>query len=475
MNFSRLRIKNLLLITAAFILAACLILPQTPFAATPDSGVSSDILTQLGDAMSRVSERVNPAVVNISTSKTVKTPRLPFDDPLFRKFFGEGRTQKQKVFSLGSGVIATPDGYIVTCNHVIEGAEDIVVRLNDSREFKGKIVGLDSRTDIAIIKITAENLPTVAWGDSDKLRTGAVVIAIGNPYGLNQTVTMGIVSATGRAGMGLVDYEDFIQTDASINPGNSGGALINSRGELIGINDAIFSTSGGNQGIGFAIPSSMAKNVMDSIISQGKVVRGYLGVQVQPLTADLAKQFGMKHDKGILVVDVTEGGPADKGGIKRGDIIVGFDNKDLDNPFQLKNLVASSKPGKIVEIKIFRDGNPLILPVVITELPTETVAAPLTESNNALKGVTVQDLNADILQQLGITREIQGVVVMNVDEESRALGVLKRGDIVMEINKKPVGSLTAFKEATSKISLKDAVLMLVMRGGFVQYITLAGQ
>ena len=475
MNFSRLRIKNLLLITAAFILAACLILPQTPFAATPDSGVSSDILTQLGDAMSSVSERVNPAVVNISTSKTVKTPRLPFDDPLFRKFFGEGRTQKQKVFSLGSGVIATPDGYIVTCNHVIEGAEDIVVRLNDSREFKGKIVGLDSRTDIAIIKITAENLPTVAWGDSDKLRTGAVVIAIGNPYGLNQTVTMGIVSATGRAGMGLVDYEDFIQTDASINPGNSGGALINSRGELIGINDAIFSTSGGNQGIGFAIPSSMAKNVMDSIISQGKVVRGYLGVQVQPLTADLAKQFGMKHDKGILVVDVTEGGPADKGGIKRGDIIVGFDNKDLDNPFQLKNLVASSKPGKIVEIKIFRDGNPLILPVVITELPTETVAAPLTESNNALKGVTVQDLNADILQQMGITREIQGVVVMNVDEESRALGVLKRGDIVMEINKKPVGSLTSFKEATSKISLKDDVLMLVMRGGFVQYITLAGQ
>ncbi len=475
MNFSRPRIKNLLLLTASFILAACLLLPQTLFAATPDPDVSSDILSQLGDAMSRVSERVNPAVVNISTSKTVKTPRLPFDDPLFRKFFGEGRTQKQKVFSLGSGVIATPDGYIVTCNHVIEGAEDIVVRLNDSREFKGKIVGLDSRTDIAIIKITAENLPTVAWGDSDKLRTGAVVIAIGNPYGLNQTVTMGIVSATGRAGMGLVDYEDFIQTDASINPGNSGGALINSRGELIGINDAIFSTSGGNQGIGFAIPSSMAKNVMDSIISQGKVVRGYLGVQVQPLTANLAKQFRMKHDKGILVVDVTEGGPADKGGIKRGDVIVGFDNKDLDNPFQLKNLVASSKPGKMVEIKIFRDGSPLILPVVITELPTETVAAPLTESNNALKGVTVQDLNADILQQLGITRDIQGVVVMNVDEESRALGVLKRGDIVMEVNKKPVDSLIAFKEATSKISQKDDVLLLVMRGGFVQYITLAGQ
>jgi len=475
MNFSRPRIKNLLLITAAFILAASLILPQAPLAAAADSGVSSDILTQLGDAMSRVSEKVNPAVVNISTSKTVKTPRLPFDDPQFRKYFGEGRTQKQKVFSLGSGVIATPDGYIVTCNHIIEGAEDIVVRLNDSREFKGKIIGLDSRTDIAIIKITAENLPTVTWGDSDKLRTGAIVIAIGNPYGLSQTVTMGIVSATGRAGMGLVDYEDFIQTDASINPGNSGGALVNSRGELIGINDAIFSTTGGNQGIGFAIPSSMAKNVMDGIISQGKVVRGYLGIQVQPLTADLAKQFGMKHEKGILVVDVTEGGPADKGGIKRGDVIVGFDNKDLDNPFQLKNLVASSKPGKVVEIKIFREGNPLILPLVIIEMPAETVTAPETEINNALKGVTVQDLNADILQHLGVTREVQGVVVMNVDEESRALGVLKRGDIIIEINRKPVGSVSAFKEVASKISQKDDILLLVMRGGVVQYITLAGQ
>jgi serine protease Do len=273
MNFVRPQITTKLLITAAFILASCIVLPQVPLAATADSGVSSDILSQLGDAMARVAEKVKPAVVNISTSKTIKTPRLPFDDPILRKYFGESQTQKQKVFSLGSGVIATPDGYIVTCNHVIEGAEDIVVKLNDSREFRGKIVGLDSRTDIAIIKITADNLPTVAWGDSDKLRTGAVVIAIGNPYGLNQTVTMGIVSATRRAGMGLVDYEDFIQTDASINPGNSGGALVNSRGELIGINDAIFSTTGGNQGIGFAIPSSMAKNVMDSIISQGKVVR----------------------------------------------------------------------------------------------------------------------------------------------------------------------------------------------------------
>ena len=466
--------KRFMLMTLVGMLACGLVLPQSAFTVA-DAASSSDILTNLGDAMAEVSEKIKPAVVNISTSKTVKTPRLPFDDPLFRKFFGETPPGKQKVSSLGSGVIATSDGYIVTCNHVIEGAEDIVVRLNDSREFKGKIVGLDSRTDIAIIKINAESLPTAVWGDSDKLRTGAVVIAVGNPYGLNQTVTMGIVSATGRAGMGLVDYEDFIQTDAAINPGNSGGALVNSKGELIGINDAIFSTTGGNQGIGFAIPASMAKSVMDSIISQGKVIRGYLGVQVQPLTADLAKQFGMKTEKGILVVDVTEGGPADKGGLKRGDVIVGFDGKAVDNPFQLKNLVASTKPGKTIELKIVREGKTLVLPLTLTELSTEAASVPASEMNNSLKGVTVQDLNADILKQLGITREIQGVVILNVDEDSRALGLLKRGDIIMEINRNPVHSAAEFQNAVSKISSKDPILLLVMRGGFVQYLTLAGQ
>ncbi len=452
-----------------------LVLSAAIFSAQAEEAAPGDILTQLGNAMAKVAEKVKPAVVNISTSKTVKTPRLPFDDPMLRKFFGEGQPQKQKVFSLGSGVIATPNGYIVTCNHVIEGAEDIVVRLNDGRVMKGKIVGLDSRTDIAIIKITGENLPTITWGDSDKLMTGSVVIAIGNPYGLNQTVTMGIVSATGRSGIGLVDYEDFFQTDAAINPGNSGGALVNSKGELIGINDAIFSTTGGYQGIGFAIPSDMAKNVMDSIISQGKVIRGYLGVQVQPLTADLAKQFGMKDEKGILVVDVTEGSPADEGGLKRGDIIVSYDGKDVDNPFQLKNLVASTKPGEKVDMKIIRDGKPLSTSVTITELTSGPGSTPVAEIDNALKGVVVQDLNADLLRHLGITRDIQGVVVIGVDEASRALGVLKKGDIIMEINKTEVHNTEEFKIAASKVSQNDSVLLLILRSGVVQYLTLAGQ
>ncbi len=467
--------NKILFSISAFILLCGLAVPQVVLAAAPDSWTSSGILTQLGNAMADVSEKVKPAIVNISTSKTVKTPRMPFEDPLLRKFFGESQPQKRKVSSLGSGVILTADGYIVTCNHVIQGAEDIVVRLNDGREFKGKIVGLDSRTDIAIIKILADNLPTITWGDSDKLRTGEVVIAIGNPYGLSQTVTMGIVSATGRAGMGLVDYEDFIQTDASINPGNSGGALVNSTGELIGINDAIFSTTGGNQGIGFAIPSSMARNVMDSIISQGKVVRGYLGVQVQPLNADLAKQFSLKDEKGILVVDITEGSPAEKGGLKRGDVIVGFDGKDVENPFHLKNQVAATKPGKTVEIKIIRDAKQLSLSVAITELPSEPAAPEAQEIDNALKGIIVQDLNADILKQLGITREIHGVVVTGVDENSRSLGILKRGDIIMEINRKALHNAADYTGLASKIAKRDDILLLVMRGGFAQYITLIGQ
>jgi serine protease Do len=475
MRYSNLKMSKILFGILAFMLACGFTLPQVVLAATPDSGTSSAILTQLGNAMADVSEKVKPAIVNISTSKTVKTPRLPFDDPMLKRFFGEGQPQKRKVFSLGSGVIVAADGYIVTCNHVIQGAEDIVVKLNDGREFKGKIVGLDSRTDIAIIKIVADHLPTITWGDSDRLRTGEVVIAIGNPYGLSQTVTMGIVSATGRSGMGLVDYEDFIQTDASINPGNSGGALVNSNGDLVGINDAIFSTTGGNQGIGFAIPSSMTRNVMDSIISQGKVVRGYLGVQVQPLNSDLAKQFGLKDEKGILVVDVTEGSPAEKAGLKRGDVIVGFDGRDIENPFHLKNQVAATKPGKTAAIKIIRDAKAMSLSVIITELPSEPASPETKAIDNALTGITVQDLNADILRQLGITREIHGVVVTGVDEDSRALGTLNRGDIIMEINRKAIHNTAEYMDTASKIAKKDDILLLVMRGGFAQYITISGQ
>jgi serine protease Do len=257
---------------------------------------ATDILSKVGSAMAEVTAAVKPAVVNISSTQTIKTQGIPspfFNDPFFKRFFGDdfgshGKPKDQKRASLGSGVIVSRDGYILTNYHVVKDADEIKVRLSDKREFKGKVIGADSKTDLAVVKIASDSLPVLKLGDADKLRVGETVIAIGNPFGLNQTVTSGIVSATGRANIGIADYEDFIQTDAAINPGNSGGALVNVKGELVGINTAIFSTSGGYQGVGFAIPSSMAKAVMENLIKGGKVVRGWLGVSIQPITPELA-------------------------------------------------------------------------------------------------------------------------------------------------------------------------------------------
>jgi len=457
---------------AVIILFLCLLLPSVILADTPGKE-STEILTKFGEAMSKVAERVKPAVVNISTSRTVKTQRHPFfDDPLFRRFFGDPGPQKRKVTNLGSGVIATPDGYILTNNHVIEGAEDIIVKLSDGKEYKGRPIGMDSRTDIAIIKINETNLPTVPWGDSDKLRVGEVVLAVGNPYGLSQTITMGIISALGRSGIGITDYEDFIQTDAAINPGNSGGALVNIKGELIGINTAIFSTSGGYQGIGFAIPSGMVKNVMDSIINQGRVVRGWLGVQIQPLTPELVKQLGLKDESGVLLVDVVEGGPADKGGLKKYDVIISYDGKKTDNPFHFKNMVAATKPGKTVEIKIIRNGNLLTTKVTIAELPIEPQIVSPAQFENSLRGVSVQEVTDEILQKLGITRKIKGVLVNNIEENSPALGIIAKGDIIMEVNRKPVTNIKEYNDTVSKIEKGKDILLWIMRGGFPQVITI---
>jgi serine protease Do len=454
-----------MLTTITGILFAAVIIAPVSLLPASLAMADSNFLTEIGNAMSQISEKVKPSVVNISTSKTVKTPRLKYAIP----------QQKQKVFSLGSGVIVSKDGYIVTCNHVIQGAEDILVRLNDNREFKGKIVGMDSKTDVAVIKIAAENLPTVAWGDSGKLKTGEIVIAFGNPFGLSQTVTMGIVSATGRSGMGIVDYEDFIQTDASINPGNSGGALVNSNGELVGINDAIFSTSGGNQGIGFAVPSNMVNSIMDSIINKGKVIRGYIGVQVQPLNADLARQFGLKDDKGVLLNDVTEGAPAENAGLKRGDIIVSLGGKKVEDAFHLRNQVASTAPGTTLDIGIIRDGKPLTVQVTVSELTADVALAGLEGSDNVLKGIGIVDLTSDIIKQLRLKKDVKGVVVTGVNEDSRALGLLTRGDVIMEINRKPVKNVADFRKQAAKIQKNENVMLLVSRGGFNQYITISAQ
>ena len=441
---------------------------------------SIDILTQIGQATAEIAEAVKPAIVNISTTRTIKIQgnTNPFlDDPFFRRFFGDQfrAPKERKTASLGSGVIVDSKGYILTANHVIQGAEEINVTLSDKREFKGKIVGNDAMTDIGIIKIDADNLPTIKWGDSDKLKVAETVLAIGSPYGLSQTVTTGIVSAVGRANVGIADYEDFIQTDAAINPGNSGGALVNVRGELVGINTAIFSTSGGYQGIGFAIPTNMAKTVMDSLIKKGKVIRGWFGVTIQPLTPELAKQFDLKEEKGALVGDVIEGSPAEKAGLQRGDVIIEYDGKKIEEPYQLRNMVANTTPGQEVELKIIRENKTETKKVTISELPAEMQKPSKSEYNNLLRGVTVQDLAPEIYNKLNLPKKLKGVIVSDIGEDSPATMVLKEGDVLQEINRQKINSVRDYENTAAKIKPGENILLLVFRSGSSLYVTLSGK
>src|SRR6266540_1351589 len=366
--------------------------------------------TKFTASFSPVVKKVAPSVVNVFTTKTVRNPWPEvtpfFDDPFFRRFFGqpfgdnEGRRQPRtfKERSLGSGVIVTRDGYLLTNNHVVDGADEIkVARDKDKKQFTAKIVGRDPKTDIAVLKIDAKDLPFITFADSDKLEVGDVVLALGNPFGIGQTVTMGIVSATGRGGMNIEDYEDFIQTDAAINPGNSGGALVDAEGRLIGINTAIFSRTGGNQGIGFAIPANLARDVMNSLVTDGKVTRGYFGVMIQDVTPALARKLDLKQRKGALVGDVVPKGPADKAGIQSGDVVTELDGTPVTDSRHLKLAVARAKPGEHVRVKVLRDGSTKTLDVTVKELPD---SEPLAKSDShrgddseALKGVAVADID----------------------------------------------------------------------------------
>lgn len=443
---------------------------------------STDILSRTGQAIAEIVEEVKPAIVNISSTKTIKMQQRfePFlNDPFFRRFFGDEspfRTPKErKAISLGSGVLVDAEGYILTSNHVIQGAEEIKVTLPDRRELRCEVIGSDPLTDIAVIKIDADHLSTIQWGDSDTLKVGEIVLAIGSPYGLMGTVTMGIVSAVGRANVGIADYEDFIQTDAAINPGNSGGALVNERGELVGINAAIFSTSGGYQGIGFAVPSNMAKAVMDSLIKTGKVVRGWLGVTVQPLTPELAKQFNLKEDKGALVGDVVEGGPAEKAGISRGDVITEYEGKEIDEPNQLRNMVANTEPGKEVEMTIVREKKTEKIRVKIGELPAEMQKSLAGEYNNLLRGVSVQDLTSDLINRLNLPKRLKGVVVTDVRGDSPAAMVLTQGDVIQEINRQKIASVKGYENIVSKLKPGEDILLLIYRNNSSIFITLSGK
>ena len=465
-----------------FIIALLFSVFMASSAAAKEAAVSQEtrkFLGTLSNALAEVADAVRPAVVNISTTSIVTTEENPlggmFEDPFFRHFFGDqfGPNQKRKYKSsaLGSGVIVNEDGYVLTNNHVVKGADEIKVILYDKREFKGKIVGVDPRTDLAVIKINAKNLPMLTFGASSKLKTGDVVLAVGNPFGLGQTVTMGIISAVGRSNIGLADFEDFIQTDAAINPGNSGGALVNGKGELIGINTAIFSTSGGYMGIGFAIPSDMAKSVMDNIIKHGKVVRGWLGVNIQNLTADLAQSLSIKQTEGALIAGVEAGGPADKAGLKRGDVVIEMNGKRISDVTVLRNTIASTAPGTTVDFKIIRDGKEMTITVTLGEYKEKRVVKKA-EYDNLLKGVTIQELTASQRDKFNLPEDAIGVVVTAVSQESPSLGALQVNDVIQEVNRTPISSAQDFENIVSKISKQDAILLLVYREGGSLYITL---
>jgi len=467
-----------LLVTVMFITCFAL---DTVFASNRAISQESRLfLSKLSSSLAEVADAARPAVVNISTTSTVVMQDNPFGDmltdPFFRRFFGDqfgqpGQKRKFKSSALGSGVIVSEHGYILTNNHVIQGADEIKVILYDKREFKGKVVGSDPRTDLAVIKINAKDLPTIKFGESDRLKTGDVVLAIGNPFGLNQTITMGIVSAVGRSNVGIADLEDFIQTDAAINPGNSGGALVNNNGELVGINTAIFSTSGGYMGIGFSIPSDMAKTVMDSIIKHGKVIRGWLGVSIQNLTPELAKSLKIKEAEGALISGVEKGSPADKADLKRGDLIIGLDAKKINDSTNLRNTVSATAPGTSVTLRIIRDGKEQTLTVVLGEYKEKKITKK-TEYNNILKGITVQELTPSLRDKLKLPEDLNGVAVTEISSDSPAQDLLQTNDVIQEVNRTPIQSVQDYEQVVSQIGDKDVVLLLIYRGGGSIYLTI---
>ena len=443
-----------------------------------------------------VAKAVRPAVVNITPAKVLTRgperpslePRNPFDslEDLFKhpRRFGprshgpQSQPDLRPHGGMGSGVIVSPDGHIITNNHVVDGAKEVQITLPDKREFTGKVIGSDPKTDLALVKIDragGHELPFVPWGDSSRLQVGEYVLAVGNPFGLNSTVTLGIVSALGRGRMGITQYEDWIQTDAAINPGNSGGALVNTRGELVGINTAIFSQTGGYQGVGFAVPASMAKPVYESLVKTGKVVRGFLGVGIQDVTLDLAKSFGLKEANGALVSDVVEDGPAEHGGIKQGDVILQYDGKALEDPAALQRAVTRTPVGTKVALKIMRDGQAQDVTVTIGEQADVAKTARVEQegaAESALAGLEIQNLDRETARELGLRDKIKGVVITGVEPGSVAdQAGLQEGDVIQEINRHPIRSVKEFEKMAASLKKDQKVLLLINRRGSSLFLT----
>jgi serine protease Do len=443
----------------------------------PNGGIS------FAEGFAPLIPKVVPAVVNIASTKVIRNPQSGspfFSDPFFRQFFGNQFSQQfnvpkeEREKSLGSGVIVSSDGYVLTNNHVVESASEIKVSLADKREFKARVIGTDPRTDIAVLKIDATTLPTMVLGNSSKAQVGNFVLAVGNPFGLNQTVTAGIISAVGRGGLGIEDYEDFIQTDASINPGNSGGALVNVNGELIGINTAILTGDGGggNEGVGFAIPINMARDVMDQILKHGHVVRGYLGAYIQPVTPEIATHFGLKETKGALLSDVEASGPAGKSGLRRGDIVLEMNGQPITDTRNFRLKISMTAPGTLVHLKVFREGTIKEYDVKLGELPNkeEKTNEGGGSPSAALQGLNVETLTPDIADSLGLPAKTTGVVVDSVEQGSAAAEAgLRRGDVIQEVNRHPVANMSDFTRIVEQ-SGKQSVLLLVNRGGNTQYV-----
>jgi serine protease Do len=417
-----------------------------------------------------LAKRLGPAVVNISTTQVRRTAEQaptpfgdndPFSQFMERFFGGQIPRGPQRQSGLGSGFVIDPDGTILTNYHVVDGAQKIIVKLSDGRSFDAKVLGKDQKSDIAIIKISAgQDLPAATLGDSDRLEVGEWVMAIGNPFGLDHTVTSGIVSAKGRH-IGAGPYEDFIQTDASINPGNSGGPLINLRGEVVGINTAIFSQSGGNIGIGFAIPTNLVKELLPNLKDNGKVVRGYLGVTIQKVTPEIAESLGMKQSSGALVADVAKAGPAERAGIKTGDVIVEFNGKQIKDSGELPLQAARTAPGKQAQLKILRNGKELTLPLTVGELKDREVVAA---TENGDLGLAVQPVNPSMAAELGLERT-EGLVITSIKPGSVADEAgLQRGDVIAEINRQPMRNLSDYNRAVEKTEKGKSVLFLVRRG-----------
>ena len=466
---------------------------SSPAAETP-TPVALTMNTTPSNGFTEVARLVTPAVVNITTVTMEKVsdsrgipdelrermeeffggPGAPFGPRGFRGPQGRGEPWEHRGGGQGSGVIVSPEGYILTNNHVIDGARTVTVTLPDKREFSGKIVGADPKTDLAVVKIDGQSLPTVPWGDATKLQVGEYVLAVGNPFGLNSTVTLGIVSALGRGHMGITQYEDFIQTDAAINPGNSGGALVNTKGELVGINTAIFSQTGGYQGVGFAVPTSMGKSIYESLVKNGKVVRGFLGVSIQDLNQDLAKSFGIKDPKGALVSDIKDGSPAGQAGLKQGDIITTYQGSPVEDAVALQRQVTKTAAGTRVTIRVIRDGHEKDLTVKIGEQPdpTKIAKAEADESDYASAGVAVQDLDRDTAKELGVREKAEGVVVTAVEPDSGAekAGVM-RGDVIREINRQPVKSVKDFEKVSSGLKKGENALILIDRRGNALFLS----